>query len=286
MRNLQEPLPDPRNPNKLYTIMYQMASSFHMPKWQKPSHLKSRENNQRGRIDLLSFKSATLDSNFTIEVYLPAGYSESELTYPVAYVHGAGGTTLGEMPQSLDYLAGKISSPAIVVFVPLFLKGGDSFGYAHFVGDLSDDYANIFLNELIPFVDQRYRTLANRDGRANIGNLFSGFMAFHATFQRPDLFSGFAIQSMYWDEKENAAQRSLVNKVAGQDLRIYVDWGKYDVRSPNEGVDVRLVSRDFVKLLRENGFQVAGGEINDGSGWANWKNRTDKVFEALFPLKK
>ena len=155
-----------------------------------------------------------------------------------------------------------------------------------FVGNHRDSYANIFLNELIPFVEQSYRTVTNRNGRANVGNLFSGFMAFFATFQRPDLFSGFAIQSMYWDEKENAAQRSLVNKVAGQDLRIYVDWGKYDVRSPNEGIDTRLWSRGFVKLLRENGFQTTGGEINDGSGWANWKNRTDKVFEALFPLKK
>ena len=72
----------------------------------------------RGRIDSLSFKGATLDSNFTIEVYLPAGYSDSELTYPVAYVHGSGGTTLGEIPQSLDYLTGKIISPAIVYLYP------------------------------------------------------------------------------------------------------------------------------------------------------------------------
>jgi hypothetical protein len=37
------------------------------------------------------------------------------------------------------------------------------------------------------------------------------------------------------------------------------------------------------ELLRGRGYSPAGGEVPEGAGWAGWRNRTDRVFEALFP---
>ncbi|MDQ3419021.1 MAG: esterase family protein [Acidobacteriota bacterium] len=33
-------------------------------------------------------------------------------------------------------------------------------------------------------------------------------------------------------------------------------------------------------------FGAAGGEVNDGLGWASWRNRTDLLFTALFPPRQ
>jgi hypothetical protein len=38
----------------------------------------------------------------------------------------------------------------------------------------------------------------------------------------------------------------------------------------------------FAAFLRERGYKPAGGRVPEGSGWAGWRNRTDRVFGALF----
>jgi hypothetical protein len=39
----------------------------------------------------------------------------------------------------------------------------------------------------------------------------------------------------------------------------------------------------FADFLRERGYKPAGGRVPDGSDWAGWRNRTDRVFGTLFP---
>ena len=83
-------------------------------------------------------------------------------------------------------------------------------------------------------------------------------------------------------------QRSASAKLrpaAEQPLTIYLDWGRYDLRSPLEGVDQVASGRSFAEALREKGHSFVGGEVNAGTGWASWRTRTDRLLEALFPAK-
>jgi hypothetical protein len=43
---------------------------------------------------------------------------------------------------------------------------------------------------------------------------------------------------------------------------------------------------ELAEMLRTNGYVVAGGEILDSFGWGGWRNRTDRLLEALFPLEE
>ena len=36
--------------------------------------------------------------------------------------------------------------------------------------------------------------------------------------------------------------------------------------------------------LEEGGYGLVGGEVLDSHGWGGWRNRTDLVLEALFPV--
>jgi hypothetical protein len=78
----------------------------------------------------------------------------------------------------------------------------------------------------------------------------------------------------------------MVKAPADQPLDIYMDWGRYDLRSPQESWDVKDLNKNFVKLLKEKGYEPSGGEAPHGTGWSSWGNHTGALFEALFPLEK
>ena len=48
--------------------------------------------------------------------------------------------------------------------------------------------------------------------------------------------------------------------------------------------DIGKSSESFAELLKAKGYSFVGGEVNDGAGWASWRNRTNKIFETIFPL--
>ena len=73
---------------------------------------------------------------------------------------------------------------------------------------------------------------------------------------------------------------------AEKTLRVYHDWGFYGHASTREAADLRETNRRFYEYLRTKGFEPAGGEVNDGLGWASWRNRTDLLFAALFPPRQ
>jgi len=282
--DLQKATPDPLNPRGIRSRFFGRASWFGMPQWQAPDHLNERQDGIHGRIDTVRFRSDAIGVGRILEVYLPAGYDRNGVDrYPVVYVHdGRHARRLGKLNVSLDNLIGKRVRPVIAVCLPSLIGGS---GYAEYVGSRRDDYNRIFSEEIVPFVDRTYRTIPDRAHRANFGMIYGAFMAFYATFTHPDLFGNLAIQTMYWDQTAKAEHQGLIVPAENQPpLRIYIDWGKYDLRSPMEGNDLGKNSRSFARLLEDRGYSFAGGVVNDGAGWASWKNRTDRVFETLFPI--
>jgi hypothetical protein len=70
----------------------------------------------------------------------------------------------------------------------------------------------------------------------------------------------------------------LIRGAAEQPLEIYLEWGTYDLRNPHEAWDMAQANRALAETLRARGYRVSGGEVADA-------NRTDLVFESLFPLR-
>ena len=281
--DLQESIADPLNDRQVRTLFFGQASWFAMPKWQKPKHLTARKDGIVGRIDSVHFESEAIRGRRLFEVYLPAGYDDGQNRYPVMYLHGSRRPfAQGLMDVSLDNVIGKSVHPVIVVVVPSLLGGG----YAEYMGDGRAKYAQIFVDEVVPFIDRTYRTFTDRTGRANMGHIYGGFMAFYATFKYPKLFGKLAIQTMAWDQTSQAEDAGLIVSASEQlPMDIYLDWGKYDLRSPMEGNDLGKSSADFAQLLKRRGYIFNGGMVHDGAGWVSWQNRMDRVFEMLFPLK-
>lgn len=287
---------DPLNPRSTTTGIYrpEMDLSFtgddpmpvswlSMPRWDPPAHLVPvADNARRGRLERHELQSTVLDRSLTVDVYLPAGYDDDPTRrYPVAYYH-AGNHALerGELQTSLDNLLGTEVRPLIAVFIESVSQFGVSV--AHFA-----PYMEMWAGELVPFVDATYRTVATREGRASIGGGFPGYTALLVAFGRSDLVgkaAGITPLTLVVEAPKLGLQE-LIRTPAEQSMDLYVEWGRYDVRSPEENGDVLVVTRELLQFLTSRGYAVAGGEVPDGSGWSSWKNRTDVVLKTLFPAE-
>ncbi len=134
-------------------------------------------------------------------VYLPPGYDEEpDRRYPVVYViMGYGGyvtmwrnRTPFRQPfiEMADQVFATSAAPAaICVYVDAWTRYGGS-QYVDSPG--TGRYHSYLCDEVVPWVDARYRTLADSAHRAISGKSSGGFGAMITPMLRPDLFGALA----------------------------------------------------------------------------------------------
>jgi S-formylglutathione hydrolase FrmB len=140
------------------------------------------------RLVQLQLSTPALKAPTGVRVLLPAGYDQNpDQRYPVLYLlHGAQGnytnwTTVG------DAEATTAGAPMIVVMP----DGGQGGFYTNWVNRQAygpPEWETYHIDELIPWIDDHYRTIAARDGRAIAGLSMGGFGAMSYAARHPDLF--------------------------------------------------------------------------------------------------
>jgi Putative esterase len=135
-----------------------------------------------------------------IWVYLPPGYDDSDARYPTVYViQGYTGHLMmwaNRMPYRQPFIetadavfASGEAPPCVVVYVDAWTAyGGSQFVDSPGTGR----YHSYLCQEVVPWVDARYRTIPDRDHRAISGKSSGGFGAMITPMLRPDLFGALA----------------------------------------------------------------------------------------------
>ncbi len=120
-----------------------------------------------------------------LTVWLPPAYEKSTDRYPVLYdlvgFTGSGPAHVNWRPfdENVPERAARLihegkMGPAIIVFPDCFTAlGGNQYINSSAIGN----YADYLTKELIPFVDQEFRTLASRDHRGCFGKSSGGYGA-------------------------------------------------------------------------------------------------------------
>lgn len=199
-----------------------------------------------GRIDELVFESRTLRGNALgdptsrpLWVYLPPGYdTDPTRRYPSVYVlQGLTGQLdmwrnrapfRPTYPELVDAMFTRGDAPpAILVLVDAWTSlGGSQFLDSPATGR----YHTYLCDELVPFVDARYRTLADAAHRGVAGKSSGGYGAMVTAMLRPDLFGGLATHagdalfevSLLPDFRE--AIRALRDEYGGSFARFWADF--------------------------------------------------------------
>jgi len=282
VRNFEERIADPLNSRKGTSFNGENAV-FAMPRWQPETHFDEPTGVTRGRIDTLQFESKILQNKRKIAIYLPPDYDKSTARYPVLYVnYGRQAMEWGDMPNTLDNLVGKTVAPVMAVFIHL----NPQAGFSDVVGPNKTKYAQMVVEELVPYIDQNYRTIANADARAILGGSSAGSISILTAFKHPGVFNLVAGHSTNFDPPRDAELTELVTKSEKLPVRFYLHWGNYDLRDPHQTLDRAGVNAKFFEMLKQKGYAVYGGPFNEGYGYASWRTRNDDILEAFFPIQK
>jgi len=142
-----------------------------------------KENIPHGRIDTISYSSKTVGVNRKALIYTPPGYSK-KTKYPVLYLlHGIGGDEKewlkGASPQVImdNLYADKKVEPMIIVMPNGRAMKNDRAGGNIFDSAKVQAFATFekdLLNDLIPFIERKYRVYNDRDHRALAGLSMGG----------------------------------------------------------------------------------------------------------------
>lgn len=134
-----------------------------------------------------TFRSASLSTDVGYNICLPTEYHRNAgRRFPVIYyLHGYEGNESSYLKYG-DYWreATKRFGPIILVFV----NGGETSFFSD-SPDGSIPGESVVIKELIPHIDGKFRTLADRGGRSVHGYSMGGFGALKLAFKYPDLFS-------------------------------------------------------------------------------------------------
>lgn len=140
-----------------------------------------------------SFVSATLGRPYQFNVYLPAGYQESESRYPTVYLlHGRGDTKDAwlNIRDMLDRMIAEGAIPPVIAVLP-DMPSLSAAGYyidSQYRGGEALERA--FFNDLIPYVDSTYHTLADPGSRIVGGYSMGGYGAMRYALAHPEVFAG------------------------------------------------------------------------------------------------
>lgn len=144
------------------------------------------------------YTSSTLKEHIKYSVYLPAGYdTDTDKRYAVVYMlHG-----LGDNHNSWNgnYLHANseinlLEAQGMSKMIYVFPQGFASY-YCNFF-DGSYNYMDMFVNELIPHIDSKYRTIADWQHRSITGYSMGGFGTIALAEKHPEMFIASAPLSM------------------------------------------------------------------------------------------
>lgn len=159
---------------------------------------KKREGNDYTKAVHETYYSNTTGLDRGVNILLPPGYSE-EKEYPVLYLlHGIFGdeyTLINDsncrIPEiSCNLFADGLAKEMIIVLPDMFattdLELKPSFNDEAI--NAYDNFINDLVNDLMPYINERYSTLTDRENTAIAGFSMGGRESLFIGIQRPDLF--------------------------------------------------------------------------------------------------
>jgi S-formylglutathione hydrolase FrmB len=147
-------------------------------------------------LDCGAIQSAILGRAVNICVALPPGYEASApKRYPTLYfLHG-----LFENERSWSERGGEqvwedlMGAGQLEKFLAVLPDGGKTFYVNSF--DSRERYEDFFIQELVPAIDRKYRTIPEMSARGISGTSMGGYGALHLAMDHPDVFGSSSAHS-------------------------------------------------------------------------------------------
>ena len=140
-------------------------------------------------------------------VYLPPSYATSDKRYPAVYLlHGYSGNARtfvsdaftglywpadNDFPKDGLYgmLNDMIASEHLEEMIVIMPDASNTYGGSWYTNsELNGNYEDYIVNDLVSYIDNSYRTIPTRSGRAIVGHSMGGYGAMKLAMKHPDVF--------------------------------------------------------------------------------------------------
>ncbi len=283
------PTMDPRNPavsesnTNDWSLVYVPGAEF-----------MDTANVPHGAVASVTYYSTALARFRRMHVYTPPGYELGGGKYPVFYLlHGSGDcdeawTSVGRAGFILDNLiAAKKAQPMIVV-----MPAGHTSTMPLAPGaprPPRDEFAEDFVNDIMPYVESHYRVLTDRAHMAIAGLSMGGGQTLNISMSHLDRFAYVGVfsagvfsfgrggPSSPGPPPEWIEQRAAMLDDAALKPGLKVLWF-------GTGSEDRLIptTKATIEMLKKHGFTPFFRESPGGHTWINWRNYLAEFAPQLF----
>ena len=250
-----------------------------------------REANHRGDLHEIWYDSPSLNSNRRMIVYTPYGYDENpDKRYPVLYLMHGGmrdeeqWADLGLVRQILDNRIEKGEAVPMIVVMPNHRTEYAAAEHIEVPGyrferqstlsfGRGGDFQTSLRDDIIPYIDSHYRTIADKAHRAVGGFSMGGGVTVNTILTLPEYFDyAIPMAAGSQDNPQTVAKWQNVKKI-GYKL-IYIGIGLDDTGYKGAETMHNVLSR----LDMPHVFSLSPG----GHAWYNCRHHLNIVLPSLF----
>ena len=264
------------------------AGGIEIPEGPEGDYYRPQQGVPAGQVRSIYYYSNEQKAWRHAMVYTPAEYElqkNAKKRYPVLYLqHGmgedeTGWSKQGHMQHIMDNAIAKGEAvPMIVVMESGDIKapfrgGNNQAGRSEY----GASFYPVLLNNLIPYIDNNFRTKSDRENRAMAGLSWGGHQTFDVVLPNLDKFAwlgtfsgaifGLDVKTAYDGVFANA------NEFNKKVHYMYMNWGEEDF----------IKSGDIVKQLTELGVKVDSNESKGTAHeWLTWRRGLNEFIPHLF----
>ena len=229
--------------------------------------------------------SRFMDKKLDFFVWLPAGYEANpSKSYPVLYMHD--GQNLidpkvsfagrdWQVDETLTKLIKEYKIKEIIV-VGIYNTSERLEEYSD--TEKGEKYRKFITEELKPFVDSKYRTLADNKNTAIIGSSMGGLVSFLIAWKHPEIFSmaGCMSSSFYYKDEKVF---KMIDEYKGEKkhIKFYIDHGE-DGLLRGQKMFCKLTQLGYVIGTDLDYFYARGAEHNE----TEWAKRLERPLIFFF----
>ena len=280
------------------------SSGIEIPEGPEGDYYRFNKNIPHGQIHSIQYWSEINGMERHCNVYIPAGYEQNrKKKYPVLYLlHGWGEDENGWSNQGhvSNIMDGLIASGKAVPMI-IVMDCGDIKTNSDVRKASTNDVTQIYVKDLMPFIDNTFRTKADRQNRAMAGLSRGGMQTTMTVFNNMDkiawmgTFSGFFMGNMGRGPAPSAPgapgvapdAQSTANIIETAFNGVFKDAAAFDKQINllfiSTGTEERS-PKDQVESLKAHGIKHIVFHESQGTAheWLTWRRALNEFAPRLF----
>jgi enterochelin esterase family protein len=248
-----------------------------------------------GAVASLTYYSTALKRFRRLHVYTPPGYELGKGKFPVFYLlHGASDSddswgSVGRAGFILDNLIADKKAKPMIIVMPAGHAGAFRMGGPR---PAVDEFAQDFLNDIMPLIEKNYRVHTDRKSRALAGLSMGGGQTLNIGIPNLEKFAYLGVYSSGVFGITGSGRGGATNAPTGPSFEEQ-HRAKLDDAKLKKGLrlfwfatgkDDFLVatSRATVEMFKKHGFDVVYKESEGAHTWLNWREYLNEFAPQLF----